>query len=164
MNYVMMGYMGAGKSTVGKALSRKLKLNYIDTDEMIVKQMNLSISEIFDQYGEEYFRNLETELIKKLSEEVDNSVISLGGGLAVKEENHQYIKNAGKVVYLRVKPETVFNRLKGDTTRPLLQGSTEEVMNKIKDMISKRGPIYEKLSDVTVDVDDLNVSKIVNLV
>lgn len=159
--YVLVGYMGAGKSTVGKELSEKSGKRFLDTDELIVKQMNLSINDIFEKYGEEYFRNLETKLLENLCQQDLDCVISCGGGLPIKEENRPYLKRLGKVVYLNVNESDIIKRLRGDKKRPLLKGDKEEVRTRIHDMIAKRDPIYREVADVVIDTGKLKIPQIV---
>ena len=160
-NYVLIGFMGAGKTSVGKLLAKKSGKAFLDTDEMIVKQMNLSINEIFSVYGEEYFRKLETNLLKALCDSAHNSVISVGGGTPVKEENRKYLKKLGSVVYLSITESTVIKRLKGDTTRPLLQGTKEEVKEKVSTLLNSRKEKYEDAANYIVRVDRMNKEEIV---
>ena len=161
-NYILIGYMGAGKTTVGKALSRETGKKFLDTDSMIVKQMNLSINDIFEKYGEAYFRDLETNLLKNLCESDMDCVISCGGGLPLREENRAYLKRLGKVVYLNVNEMDIIRRLKNDTTRPLLRGPREEVKQRIHDMIEQRDPIYREAADVVIKTGRMKIADIVN--
>ncbi len=147
----MIGYMGCGKSTVGIRLSYRLKMPYADTDKMIETKQGTTISHIFATQGEAVFRDMETECIKGLFSHRQDYVISVGGGLPIREENQRLMKELGIVIYLRAKPETIYERLKGDTTRPLLQGEDPE--GKIRSMIMQRGPIYEAAADLILDVD-----------
>jgi len=161
-NYVLIGFMGAGKSSVGKLLAKKSGKVFMDTDEMISKQMNLSINEIFAEYGEEYFRKLETNLLKALCDNAHDSIISVGGGLPIREENRPYLKKLGTVVYLSVTEGTVLKRLRGDSSRPLLKGTKEEVKQKVKDLLSKRKDIYSAAAHFTVITDKMTKDEIVN--
>lgn len=161
-NYVLIGFMGAGKSSVGRILAKQTGKTLMDTDEMIVKQMNLSINEIFAEYGEEYFRNLETNLLKALCDNAHDSIISVGGGLPMKEENRPYLKKLGTVVYLSVNEATVVKRLKGDTTRPLLRGTKDEVKAKVRDLLSKRSGVYSSCADIVIATDRLTKEQIVD--
>ncbi|MBQ4218197.1 MAG: shikimate dehydrogenase, partial [Butyrivibrio sp.] len=132
-NIILEGFMGSGKSTVSELISDKLELELIDTDEAIEEAEGRKISEIFEQDGEEAFRDMETELMEMvISEHMRETVISLGGGLPVREKNRELLKRAGKVVYLRTSPETVYDRLKGDDTRPLLK--SENPLARIKEL------------------------------
>lgn len=149
-NYVLIGYMGAGKTTVGKALAKQTGKKFIDTDSMIVKQMDLSINDIFSKYGEEYFRDLETKLLENLCQSAHDCVVSCGGGLPLREENRAYLKKLGKVIYLNVNETDIIRRLKNDTTRPLLKGPKDEVKQRIHDMLEKRDPLYREAADVII--------------
>ncbi len=153
-NIILVGYMGCGKTTVGKSIAEATKYTFADTDEMIVAQQGRSISDIFAQDGEPAFRDMETALlVKMLTEKNDTCVISTGGGMPVQKENRNLLRQLGTVVYLRVKPETVYERIKGDTMRPLLQ--CENPMERIREMIKSRDPAYEAAAELVIDVDDL---------
>ncbi|SES86883.1 shikimate kinase [[Clostridium] polysaccharolyticum] len=156
---VLIGFMGCGKSTAGKELAKALKYRFLDTDSYIEDHAKMSVAEIFAQYGEQYFRNLETETVKKLMEIAEETVVSTGGGLPLREENADILKKNGFVVYLRVKGSTVEERLKGDTARPLLQG--DNVSGKIADLLEYRDPIYEYGAHMVLDVDEKTVEEIV---
>ena len=159
-NIVLIGYMGSGKSTVGARLSDRLGIPFEDTDKMIEREQGMSVSEIFEKYGEESFRRMETELLSKLLEKEVGMVLALGGGTPMRQENQEAIKALGTVVYLRTKPETVLKRLKGDTTRPLLAGANAG--EKVRAMMETRNPVYEALSDVAVDTDEKKLQRIVD--
>lgn len=157
-NVILTGFMGCGKSSLGVRLSYRLKMPLIDTDKKIEKEQGCTISQLFETKGEAYFRQLETECIKNMINQKGNYVISVGGGLPVKEENREILKQLGMVVYLRIRPETVYARLKEDTTRPLLQG--ENPQEKIRNLMSERAEFYESGADVIIDVDDLDTEQI----
>lgn len=159
-NIVLIGFMGCGKSTIGVRLSYRLRRCLTDTDKMIERREGRSISDIFAQAGEAYFRELETQVLSELAKKAHHQIISLGGGTPVREENRPLMKAIGTVVYLRIQPETVYERLKNDTTRPLLQG--ENPLQKIKDLLEQRASIYEECADIIVDVDKLDISEVVN--
>lgn len=148
-SFILIGFMGAGKSTIGKILAKSLKCEFIDTDSAIETKEGMSINSIFQKYGEEYFRNAETELLKLLSGK--KAVIATGGGMPMREINRKLIKESGKVVFLRAKDETLIDRLSGDTQRPLLKGDIKE---RIKTIRAQREETYTKLSDYIVDTDD----------
>ena len=153
-NIILVGYMGCGKTTVGKSIVKLDKRTFADTDEMIVAQQGRSISDIFEQDGESAFRAMETALLEKmLADNCNGLVISTGGGMPVREENRQLLRQLGTVVYLRVKPETVYERIKGDTTRPLLQ--CENPMERIREMIENRSSAYEAAAELVLDVDSM---------
>jgi len=158
-NIILIGFMGSGKTSIGLKLSYKLQLAVEDTDKIIEARENTSISEIFATKGEAYFRNLELELLYEIRNSSGRKIYSLGGGTPVQLQNQAIICQCGKVIYLRAKPETIYDRLKGDTTRPLLQ--CDDPLAKIKDLISKRKYAYERCADLIIDVDDLEQSEIV---
>lgn len=158
-NIVLIGFMGCGKTTAGKQLATELGYSFVDTDQMIEHNAQKAISEIFAAYGEEYFRNLETETVKEMMKSMDHTVVSTGGGLPLREVNADILKESGFVVYLRVKGSTVEERLKGDTTRPLLQG--DNVSEKIQNLLEYRDPIYEFGAHMVLDVDEKTVDEIV---
>ena len=148
---ILTGFMGSGKSSLGVRLSYRLRLPLVDTDKWIEREQGRSITEIFARDGEEAFRRMETEALRTLCRQDTARIISTGGGLPMREENRQLLKKLGKVVYLRIRPETVCERLKGDTTRPLLAGEHPE--EKVASLLAVRGPLYEQGADVIVDVD-----------
>jgi shikimate dehydrogenase len=151
-NVILEGFMGSGKTTVSEILSEKLSLDILDTDEAIETTEGRSISDIFAEDGEEAFRDMETELLKTITDDHwRDMVISLGGGLPVREENRRLLKEAGKVIYLKVSPETVLKRLEGDDTRPLLR--TDNPLERIKELQEKRSEVYDEAADIVIDTD-----------
>ncbi|MDE6059549.1 MAG: shikimate kinase [Clostridia bacterium] len=149
MNVVLCGMMGAGKSTVGFQLARLAGKKWVDTDYLIEKRYG-KISDIFASRGEAYFRALETDTVRSLSQK-DGLVISTGGGLVMREENCALLKENGKIVFLRAKLQTLLSRVKLDGTRPLLkEGNVEE---KLTALLEERMPVYERVSDLIVDTD-----------
>lgn len=158
-NLILIGYMGCGKTTLGKKISFRERIALLDTDKMIEQKQNREISVIFDEEGEAAFRQMETDCLKEMLEYSDRYVISVGGGLPLKAENRELLKELGTVVYLRARPETIYARLKNDTTRPLLRGEDPE--SKIWSMIKARGPVYEEAADAVVDVDEKSYETII---
>ena len=162
-NIILIGFMGSGKSTIGRILSEKYELKHIDTDWYIEKEQNMKISDIFSKKGEEYFRNLETECIKKLIDRYkDNIVVSVGGGLPVKDVNRKLLHTLGTVVYLKAEVSTLENRLSGDNKRPLLKGG--DLHGKIISLMEKRQAIYEQTSDLIVKTDGLQCIDVVKII
>lgn len=150
--------MGSGKTTVGKIAAERKNYTFVDTDEMIVEQQHRSISEIFAADGERAFRDMETALLGQLiAEKREHLVISTGGGMPLRTENQQLLARLGKVVYLKASPVTIYNRIKGDTTRPLLQ--CENPLERIEEMIVERSPLYEAGAMFIVEVDELSQSE-----
>jgi len=160
MNLILCGMMGAGKTTVATKIAETTGRDLYDTDSIIVEKYG-QISDIFERFGEKYFRDLETEVVKELSQK-DNAVISTGGGLVLKGENVRLLKQNGQIVFLRARLKTLLNRLKADTTRPLLQGADEGLEQRLKRLLSERTPIYERVADYIVDVDEKAVEETVS--
>lgn len=157
-NVVLIGFMGCGKSTIGRKLSEKLGYRLIDVDAYIEEKQGCTISELFDKKGEGYFRELETKAVDELNESISHAVICTGGGLPMREENHERLRRLGEIVYLDVTPEEVIRRLEGDTTRPLLQG--DDVEARVRRLMENRRPVYESLADISIEergkaVDDI---------
>ena len=159
--------MGCGKSTIGKEIAKTCDMCFLDTDAWIEEKEQITISEMFATKGEAYFRQLETKCLEVLLEESNNDkqgdilgkVISVGGGLPVKEENRQLLKQLGTAIYLKATEETIYDRLKTDTTRPLLQGDNPK--QKIKNLMEVREEFYCQVSDFIVEVDHKGISEIV---
>ena len=158
-NIILIGFMGCGKSTVGIKLSYRLRRALEDTDKLIEKKEGISISDIFAQKGEDAFREMETDCLRELLLSQESKVIATGGGLPMKKENHPLLKALGTVVYLRISPESVWERLKGDTTRPLLQ--CDNPTAKIEELLQKRASVYEAAADIIVDVDGKDIEQVV---
>ena len=157
-NIILIGFMGCGKSSVGIRLSYQLRRTMIDTDKWIEQRQKKTISQIFQESGEEAIRQMETECLKELIRTADRQIISVGGGLPMREENHELLKELGRVFYLKVTPETVYERVKNDTTRPLLQ--VEDPMERIRTLMEKRAPVYEACADVILEASDLTLEEI----
>jgi len=145
--------MGVGKSEVGHRLAKELGLNFLDTDELIEKTEDRNISEIFKIDGEEYFRKLETEVLKTL-QDYDNYVLSTGGGIILREENVGLLRSMGPVIWLWAEPEVVYERIKNETHRPLLEVADPKA--EIKKILDFRMPIYARVADLKVDTAKLN--------
>lgn len=158
-NLILIGFMGAGKTSVGEAYAQAKDMPLLDTDQMIEAEAGMSISDIFATCGEPAFRRTETAVLEKLLREADAAVISVGGGLPLLEANRVLLKQLGTVVFLRVQPDTVLQRLEGDTTRPLLQG--EDVARRVYDLMEYRNPLYESAAHRIVDVDGKTLEAIV---
>ena len=148
-NIVLIGFMGSGKSSVGQALSRRLQLPVLDSDDLITERAGMSISDIFQEKGESYFRLLERDIVKELSEREEPFILSSGGGLPLREENLVYLRRIGMIVYLSVGVDVLERRLAGDSKRPLLhqQGTVRESIIRI---LTEREPRYRNAADVVV--------------
>lgn len=160
MSIVLIGYRGSGKSTIGYKLANRLWQEVVDTDALVVKKAGKTIAEIFEQDGEQRFRDLETEVVKEVAI-LQDVVISLGGGAVVREENRRALKEAGhKIVYLKCDPEVLLQRIQSDAatsmSRPNLTnlfGGIEE----IEKVLAEREPIYRELMTAELDVTNLSV-------
>lgn len=157
-NIVLIGMMGAGKSTIGHLLDEKLKdFQYLDIDKEIEKLAQKHISEIFAQDGESHFRKLENELIAKYSN-YHNQVISTGGGIVENIENVDLLKKNGVIFYLKASVDELFERVKKTSHRPLLKH--ENPKQRLKELIDKREPFY-KLADFEIDTEKKELMEIV---
>ena len=159
-NVILIGFMGSGKTTVGLRLSYRLRRSVTDTDKEIEREEKRSISDIFAAEGEAYFRDRETACLNKLLSGGKNQIISVGGGLPLREENRALMREFGQVFYLRANAQTIYDRLKHDTTRPLLQGADPQ--NKIRTLLSERDAYYTETADVIIEVDGKNFEQILS--
>lgn len=157
-NVILIGFMGCGKTSVGLRLSYRLRRSVIDTDKEIEREENRSISDIFAAEGEEYFRDKETACLRKLIKSSRNQIISVGGGLPLREENRALLHELGQVFYLQASAETIYDRVKNDTTRPLLQGA--DPRSKIRTLLNERDEYYREAADVVIEVDHKDFEQI----
>lgn len=149
MTIFLCGFMGCGKSTTGKIISRKIGCGYVDSDELIVKKEKMSIPEIFSEKGEDYFRRIEAETIKSLCGK--NTIVSCGGGAMLNSETAKAALEKGIVVYLEVPFETCYQRIKNDKNRPIAASSTKR---QLLERYNARHEIYSKNSTVKVCCTD----------
>ncbi len=156
-NIFLIGYMGTGKSTVAAFISKEYGLDVMEMDEMLVQKEKMSISDIFRTHGEEYFREVETNLLKEICM-LTNQVVSCGGGVVLRSQNIEEMKRCGTIVLLSASPETILERVKEDGSRPLLQGNKNLAF--ITDMLEQRRPKYEGAADIVVQTDGKSVSNI----
>ena len=164
-NIVLTGFMGSGKTSVGKALASLTGKMFIDMDEAIVRAAGMSINEIFEKYGEESFRRLEHDMLVEYSLDKYDSIISTGGGIVVREDNIPYLKEMGKVFYLDASDETIYERIKDDNERPLMRGcDRDEALKRIASLKAKRLFEYAKALDVRVDTEGKNASEIAEII
>lgn len=158
-NIVLMGFMGAGKTTVGKKLATALSCEFIDTDAYIEKEQGRKISDIFAKDGEQAFRDMETDFLKHLQHSEETFVLSIGGGMPVREENRTLLRNLGTVIYLKTSKEEIIRRVSGDKNRPLLQGGDLE--EKVTFLMHGREHIYMETAHREVLTDGKNPEKLV---
>jgi shikimate kinase len=158
MNIVLTGFMCTGKTSVGKLLAEKLGYQFVDTDDLIEQRVGMKISDIFAVYGEPYFRDVETEVVKEVAKK-DKFVISTGGGVVLRKVNIDELRKNGIIVNLTAKPETIYNRLKNQPgVRPLL--NKPDPMNEIIKLLSQREEYY-KNCDLRIETDNFTVEQIV---
>lgn len=157
---VLIGFMGSGKSSVGRALATRTGLPRYDTDEMIAARYGLAISEIFTQHGEEAFRAAETEALTQLPERA--AIIVTGGGVVLRAENVALLRRLGRIVHLLADEATLFERVSRSTTRPLLR--TENPRSTVAEMLRRRAPLYEEAANFTIDTSDLPQAEVADLI
>ena len=153
--------MGAGKSSIGKQLASRTKKKFLDSDSEIEQRTGAKIDLIFEIEGESGFRKREVQVISELTE-LNNIVLSTGGGAVLMEQNRQNLKNRGIVVYLKAPPELLMKRTEKDKNRPLLQ--TEDRLQKIKELMQLREPFYEEIADIIIDTQDQTITQIVKII
>lgn len=146
-NIYLCGFMGCGKSTIGKAVAVLTKSGFVDTDNYIEQEHNMTIKEIFAKYGEGHFRELERCACCEIALK-DNMIVSLGGGTVLDSKNVEVLKQGGKIIFIDTSLEIIKQRLSNDTDRPLLQNSDK---NYIDDLYNYRYPIYRRVADVIID-------------
>ena len=166
-NIVLIGFMGAGKTEVGRILAINLGFNFLDIDALIEKYEEMSITEIFKKKGEKYFRDLETKILNSIRETIKGfelsgkdkpSVISTGGGMPAFNGNMKLLKNIGTVIYLRADARTIYERIKSETHRPVLgeSGFTEKT---VSDKLKEREKFYEK-ADMIIYTEGLTLQAV----
>jgi shikimate kinase len=158
---VLIGMMGAGKSSVGRCLQRRIGLARFDTDEIVVSKFGLSIPEIFSKYGEDRFRQVETEALTQLAP-AESAIIVTGGGIVLRDENVELIKRLGTVVWLAAEKDTLFERASRRGDRPLLQ--TESPGKALSEMLRVRAPLYAKAADFRVDTTRLTHEEVTDVI
>ena len=156
-NIVLIGFMGAGKTTISDYLSTMFAMEVVEMDQVIAEREGMSISDIFETYGEEYFRNLETNLLIEMQDK-QNVIISCGGGVAMRERNVAEMKKNGRVVLLKALPQTILDRVKDSDERPLLNGRKN--VEAIGELMEARREKYEAASDIVVHTDNKTVLEI----
>lgn len=161
-NIVLIGFMGCGKTTLGRILARKIGVKFLDTDYQIEKRLMMKVGEIFSTLGEEYFRKVESDVIRNIANGF-YGVVSTGGGSVLNKSNVKYLKSSGKLIYLRSSAENIFYNLKRSTKeRPLLKQNLN--INYIQKFIKSRHEIYNKVKDYEINVDNMSMDKIINYI
>jgi shikimate kinase len=158
-NIFFVGLMGAGKTTIGKLLAKKLKKTFYDTDHEIEKKLGVKVSVIFELEGEEGFRKRETQMIDELTNK-KNIILATGGGAVLNEENRRLLKERGKVIYLNAKPQNLAKRMAFDKDRPLLQQGN--MLDTLNNLYKERHPLYLGVSSFVVDTGQQKTQTIIN--
>lgn len=151
----LTGFMGSGKTTIGKLLAEKLLLPVIDTDHVIEEKLNKTIRELFETEGENKFREYEHQFLKMMPTE--NTIVTTGGGIILRKENRDWMRKHGMIVYLHCEPEEILNRLTGDQSRPLLDGDKKK---NVLSIFAERTPFYHD-ADFKVDTTNKTPEEIV---
>ena len=156
-NIILVGPMGAGKTTIGRQLAKKLSKEFYDSDHEIEKHTGADISLIFELEGEEGFRKRESQLLKEL---VSNKyiVLSTGGGAVLDPENRKLLSDNGIIIYLKSTAEKLYRRIADDKRRPLIQ--TDDRLNKIKKILEEREPLYQSLANEIIETQELSIKQI----
>ncbi|MGO5051204.1 shikimate kinase [Lachnospiraceae bacterium LCP25S3_G4] len=156
-NIILIGFMGAGKTTISEYLSTMFAMNIVEMDQIISEREKMSIPDIFATYGEAYFRELETKLLIEVQSN-KNTVVSCGGGAALREENVMEMKKNGRVVLLTAHPKTILERVKDSDERPILNGNKN--IKFITNLMDQRREKYEAAADIVIHTDDKTVLEI----
>jgi len=157
-NIVLIGFMGTGKTTVGQQISKELWMPMVDTDTMVEVDNQMIIGEIFDRYGEDYFRNLEAAVVRKVSK-FKSHVISTGGGVVLRFENLNLLQENGLLFCLRATPEEIFERIKDESRRPLLKDP--DPPNKIRQLLQARQAHYQRIEH-QIETTNLSIEEVTN--
>jgi shikimate kinase len=157
-NIILIGFMGCGKTTIGKALATYYKREFRDTDKMIVESSGKTIDELFS-ISENYFRTWERDICRSLKKK-ENLIISTGGGLILNKENRDILKDMGLTVFLKASVNCIYERTKNSNHRPLLNVSNKKEV--IQSKLNERNSLYEELSNLTILVDNLTITEIVD--
>ena len=150
----LVGMMGAGKSTVGRWLARRLKLRFFDSDHEVERRCGVKIPVVFDIEGEEGFRNREAQVLEELTA-LDSIVLATGGGVVLRPQNRERLAARGLVAYLHARPEDLYARVKHDRNRPLL--ATNDPSGRMRELYRERDPLYRAIADVVVETGSQSV-------
>ena len=156
-NIFLIGFMGCGKSTVAAKLNQMYGMHVVEMDQEISVRQKMSIPEIFEKYGEVYFRNLESNLLQEIQTGT-NQVVSCGGGVVLRTKNVAEMRKNGRIVLLTAKPENVLRRVRENDDRPILKG--RKTVKDITELMEARREKYEEAADIVVATDDKSVSVI----
>ena len=157
-NIVLVGFMGTGKSTVGRVIAQKLGFHFIDTDDVIEQTSKAKISDIFAEHGEVYFRDLESQAVKSVAL-MKNQVVATGGGVVLRSSNIDLLRTGGPIFCLNATPKAIWDRARSSQSRPLLRGP--DPLKKIETLLDKRAPYYA-LADHQIETTGVSVDRVAN--
>lgn len=157
-NIILIGFMGSGKTTIATKLSLRLNMRYVSTDDLIEKKEKATINEIFTKKGEDYFRTVESGIVREVCG-MENVIVDTGGGVVLRDENWANMKSCGTVIYLTADEDTIMGRTKKYKHRPLL--NVDDPKQKIRSMLAKREPLYAR-ADHCIDTGKLTVDQVVD--
>ncbi len=156
----LIGFMGTGKTTIGRALASSLERQFVDTDSLIEERAGKPISRIFSEDGESMFRKMESEVVREVCR-LKSSVISLGGGALLNPSSSAFVKENSAVVLLRSSVETILARTSSNTIRPLLNETAEDLEQRVAALLAEREATYSDAMDIEIDTDALTVDEAV---
>ncbi|MFW6021897.1 MAG: shikimate kinase [Halanaerobiaceae bacterium] len=157
----LIGFMGTGKSSVGKYLAKKLDFLFIDTDSEIELEMGITIADIFQEYGEEYFREIEEKVLENILQSVDNAVLSTGGGIVLSSKNRAILREKSLPIVLQASVDEIYNRVKDDYQRPLLD--VPEPKEVIEKLLNQRKDCYNSFK-IKIYTNDKSIEEISDLI
>ena len=158
-NIFIVGSMGSGKTSIGKMLAKNNNLSFLDTDHEIIRSCGYSIPDIFEKFGEEHFRGLETEQLRKMNA-IENHVISTGGGIILRDDNERLMKDLGIIIFLDININSQIDRVKNRKNRPLL--NNKSLKDNLLSLKKIRDPIYKKISNYIIDVSGKERDQVIN--
>lgn len=158
-NIFIVGSMGSGKTSIGKMLAKTNNLSFLDTDHEIIRSCGYSIPDIFEKFGEEHFRGLETEQLRKMNA-IENHVISTGGGIILRDDNEKLMKDLGIIIFLDININSQIDRVKNRKNRPLL--NNKSLKDNLLFLKKIRDPIYKKISNYIIDVSGKERDQVIN--
>ncbi len=162
MNIVLIGMRGSGKTTIAKLLAEKTQKKYLDLDELMVKKTGMTIQKLVDTYGWSYFREKETEIVKEISQ-MNNTIISAGGGIVINPDNITALKKHSKFIYLKAPIQTLLQRINIDPQRPPLTDK-KNPQEEMLELYKQRKHLYEKYSDEIINTEMLTPKEITNII
>jgi len=157
---LLIGLMGCGKSSIGRRLAKRLVMPLIDLDELIIERAGNSIPDIFEQFGEDYFRYMESKILHEIIGK--QAIIATGGGVVLREANRNLLKAHPPVIWLKAAPEFLAERITGDANRPLI--ANQDALQKLTALATERHPLYAACADLVIARDDMNKDDIATLI